>query len=53
MTAILEVKGVNKNFAGLKALNDVNLTVEDGAVHAIIGPNGAGSRRFSTALSAV
>lgn len=42
MTAILEVKGVNKNFAGLKALNDVNLTVEDGAVHAIIGPNGAG-----------
>ncbi|HYD76692.1 ABC transporter ATP-binding protein [Ramlibacter sp.] len=40
--AILHVKGVSKSFAGLKALNDVNLAVEAGSVHAIIGPNGAG-----------
>lgn len=40
--SVLTVKNVNKNFAGLKALNDVNLEVEAGAVHAIIGPNGAG-----------
>ena len=40
--ALLEVKGVNKSFAGLKALNDVNLKVQEGSVHAIIGPNGAG-----------
>ncbi|WBY03867.1 ABC transporter ATP-binding protein [Ramlibacter tataouinensis] len=40
--AILHVKGVSKSFAGLKALNDVNLAVEEGSVHAIIGPNGAG-----------
>lgn len=39
---ILEVKGVNKSFGGLKALNEVNLSVEQGDVHAIIGPNGAG-----------
>ncbi|MEM7120975.1 MAG: ABC transporter ATP-binding protein [Pseudomonadota bacterium] len=39
---ILEVKHINKNFGGLKALNDVNLDVEEGTVHAIIGPNGAG-----------
>ncbi len=39
---ILQVKNVCKNFAGLKALNDVNLTVQEGGVHAIIGPNGAG-----------
>lgn len=39
---ILSVKGVSKNFGGLKALNDVNLDVEAGTVHAIIGPNGAG-----------
>jgi branched-chain amino acid transport system ATP-binding protein len=39
---ILQVKNVNKSFAGLRALNDVNLTVERGSVHAIIGPNGAG-----------
>ncbi len=40
--SILHVKGVSKSFAGLKALNDVNLAVEEGSVHAIIGPNGAG-----------
>jgi len=42
MGAALEVRGVNKRFGGLKALNDVNLTVEEGRIHAIIGPNGAG-----------
>lgn len=39
---ILEVKDVNKSFGGLKALDKVNLNVEEGTVHAIIGPNGAG-----------
>jgi branched-chain amino acid transport system ATP-binding protein len=40
--SILQVKGVSKSFAGLRALNDVNLNIEQGSVHAIIGPNGAG-----------
>jgi len=40
--SILKVQNVNKSFGGLKALNEVNLTVEEGTVHAIIGPNGAG-----------
>ncbi len=40
--AILTVRNVNKRFAGLKALDNVNLEVEAGTVHAIIGPNGAG-----------
>ena len=39
---ILSVKNVNKRFGGLKALDDVNLEVEAGTVHAIIGPTGAG-----------
>ena len=39
---VLEVKNVLKTFGGLKALNDLNLTVKEGTVHAIIGPNGAG-----------
>ncbi|MEM9044717.1 MAG: ABC transporter ATP-binding protein [Pseudomonadota bacterium] len=39
---ILEVQNVNKRFGGLKALDEVNLSVEEGSVHAIIGPNGAG-----------
>ncbi|MEQ8332118.1 ABC transporter ATP-binding protein [Nisaea sp.] len=42
MSSILQVRNVNKSFAGLKALNNVELSVEEGAVHAIIGPNGAG-----------
>ena len=40
--SILQVQNVNKSFSGLRALNNVNLTVEEGSVHAIIGPNGAG-----------
>ncbi len=40
--AILTVRNVNKRFGGLKALDEVNLEVEQGTVHAIIGPNGAG-----------
>jgi len=47
--AALEVSGLKKSFGGLKALNDVNFTVEFGTVHAIIGPNGAGK---STLLNA-
>ena len=39
---LLQVQMVNKSFAGLRALSDVNLSVEEGSVHAIIGPNGAG-----------
>jgi len=40
--SILSVKNVNKQFGGLRALNEVNLEIEAGTVHAIIGPNGAG-----------
>jgi branched-chain amino acid transport system ATP-binding protein len=42
MNPVLEVRGVSKRFGGLRALNDVNLSVVEGTIHAIIGPNGAG-----------
>ena len=48
--SLLEISGVNKTFGGLKALDDVNLSVKEGTVHAIIGPNGAGK---STLLNAI
>lgn len=40
--SLLKVRNINKNFVGLKALDNVNLDVESSTVHAIIGPNGAG-----------
>jgi len=42
MSAVLEVTGVNRNFGALHVTQDVNLTLEAGARHALIGPNGAG-----------
>ncbi|MCR4818637.1 MAG: ABC transporter ATP-binding protein [Fretibacterium sp.] len=42
MSAILEVKDLCKSFRGLKAVSDVSLTAEEGAITGMIGPNGAG-----------
>ena len=42
MTALLEIKDVDKDFSGLEVLFGINLNIERGERHAIIGPNGAG-----------
>lgn len=39
---VLHVADVQKSFAGLHALSDIDLSVKEGETHAIIGPNGAG-----------
>ena len=39
---ILEAHGLTKEFKGFVAVNDVNLAVARGTIHALIGPNGAG-----------
>lgn len=39
---ILEMKHISKQFPGVKALDDVSLTVRAGTVHAVMGENGAG-----------
>src|SRR5215207_2519669 len=39
---ILSLEGVNKTFDGFKAINDLNLYMDEGELRVIIGPNGAG-----------
>ena len=40
--SILEVKEIHKSFAGVEVLRDINLKIEKGEIHAIVGENGAG-----------
>ncbi len=53
MSPILEMRGINKNFPGVKALRDVNLVVAQGEIHAICGENGAGKSTLMKVLSGV
>lgn len=39
---ILEMQHITKTFPGVKALDDVNLVVEETEIHALCGENGAG-----------
>ncbi len=40
--AILDIQNVSKHFGGLKAVDQVSLTIEKGQIYGLIGPNGAG-----------
>ena len=51
--AILEMRNITKEFPGVKALADVNLTVRAGDIHAICGENGAGKSTLMRVLSGV
>jgi branched-chain amino acid transport system ATP-binding protein len=42
MSAILETRGLNKQFGGLNAIDGVNFAVDEGELRCLIGPNGAG-----------
>jgi putative multiple sugar transport system ATP-binding protein len=50
---ILEMRGITKAFHSVKALNNVNLTVQAGQIHAIVGENGAGKSTLMKVLSGV
>ncbi len=50
---ILRMSGITKTFPGVKALQDVNLTVREGEIHAICGENGAGKSTLMKVLSGV
>ena len=50
---ILEMKDITKVFPGVKALNNVNLQVKQGEIHALVGENGAGKSTLMKVLSGV
>ncbi|TDD88511.1 sugar ABC transporter ATP-binding protein [Actinomadura darangshiensis] len=51
--AILRMRGITKTFPAVKALQDVNLEVRRGEIHAICGENGAGKSTLMKVLSGV
>ena len=50
---LLEMKNITKTFPGVKALDNVNLQVEQGEIHALVGENGAGKSTLMNVLSGV
>jgi putative multiple sugar transport system ATP-binding protein len=52
-TPILEMRGITKEFPGVKALNNVSFRVAKGEIHCLVGENGAGKSTLMKVLSGV
>ena len=50
-SVILSIRGVTKNFPGVKALDNVSFDVITGQIHALVGENGAGKSTLINLLS--
>lgn len=48
---LLSARGICKRFGGVRALNDISLTLRQGEIYGLIGPNGAGKTSFFNALT--
>ncbi len=50
---LLEMKDITKTFSSIKALDNVNLAVRSGEIHALVGENGAGKSTLMNVLSGI
>ncbi|MCX8501771.1 MAG: branched-chain amino acid ABC transporter ATP-binding protein/permease, partial [Alphaproteobacteria bacterium] len=50
---LLSVKGVKKYFAGIKALDGIDLEIQQGTIHGLIGPNGSGKSTMMNLLTGI
>ena len=53
MATFLELSGISKRFGGVHALRDVDLTLEVGEVHCLVGENGSGKSTLIKIISGV
>jgi branched-chain amino acid transport system ATP-binding protein len=53
MAALLELRGVNKTFGGLRVIDDLDLHVDEGEIVSVIGPNGAGKTTLFNVITGV
>ncbi|PNR89425.1 xylose ABC transporter ATP-binding protein [Petrotoga sp. 9T1HF07.CasAA.8.2] len=53
MAALLELKNISKEFPGVKALENINLKIEENTIHAICGENGAGKSTLISILGGI
>ncbi len=51
MATVLSARGLSKEFRGFRAVDDVDLEVPEGGVHALVGPNGAGKTTLFNLLT--
>ena len=50
---LIELRGVGKSFGGLPVLTDIDLRLEPGSVHALVGENGAGKSTLSKIIAGI
>jgi branched-chain amino acid transport system ATP-binding protein len=51
--ALLETRALSKSFGGLRAIQQLEMDVEEGSIHGLIGPNGSGKSTFFNLVTGV